>query len=1041
MNPLRGAIRFPHTVAVVTLLAVLFGGLSLRRVPLQMRPSIDQPEVTVTTRYPGASPSEVEDKITRPIEEELNTVQGARRLSSTSSQGRSRITVEFDLSVDRDAALVDVLNKLGQVPDLPEEATRPVAEAISSDTSQPIMWIGLRATDRVPDPAAHVNRMRALVDDVIEPRFRRVPGVGSLIISGGQEREVRIIVDLPRLAQRRIPLSEVIRVIRESHLTVRGGPLESGKREYVVWTKGRENSLASVGNIVLARTRQGVVRVHDVAQVVAGHKRVQTIMRQNGEGAIALGVLRKTGANVPATAERLEQTVAEVNRDFAQRDLPYRLHVLFTEVTYIDDAVSLVTQNLLIGSGLAVLVLLLFLGSARSVLVIGISIPVSLITVFIVLEAFDRSMNIVSLAGLAFAVGMVVDNAIVVLENIFRKLTEGEEPEEAAYQGTREVALAVAASTVTTVAVFLPIVFLESEAGQIFKDIAIAIACAVIFSLLASLTLIPTLSRLLLRRPTEPRFRLAPHVLVRRLGQWSEARYYRLLGWVVGRGNGPVRAAVAVTVLSGFLISLAWLPPSEYLPGGNRRLIITLAKPLPGMRLEQTSESIRPLEQFLLAQPETERIFTVFNPRFSAVGCVLTDEHGSEEDIEQMLRRIRRKTADLPGFRFLFPIKASIFRVPGKQFEVELRGPELDRLAKLSRLLSGRLRSVEGVVGVRSDFEGGGLNLEVKPDRAALSEQGMTPAQLADAVQVALGGLKVGAFLDRGREIDLTLIGPEHHFHRPAALTELPLATGRTPGQGDVAYLSNLARVRTERGPTEIHRVEMQRAVTLTVNLERDAALGDVMERVEAQVLAPLRRALPSTYQLKLGETADRLRETLGELSGSFLLALLISYLLMVALFRSFGYPLIILTSVPMGATGAFLLVSWTGVSFDTITMLGLIILAGIVVNNAILVVHQSLRLRREGLPFEEAVRQGAVSRLRPIVMTVTTSVLGMLPLALGSGPGAELYRGLGLAIVGGLTLSTLVTLLLVPALLAIAHDLGRALLPARDPTSRSAPR
>jgi HAE1 family hydrophobic/amphiphilic exporter-1 len=954
------------------------------------------------------------------------------------------------------------------VPDLPEEATRPVAEAVSSDTSQPIMWIGLRAKDRVADPAAHVNRMRALVDDVIEPRLRRVSGVGSLIVAGGQEREIRIVVDLHRLAQRRIPLTEVIRVVRQSHLTVRGGPLEAGKREYVVWTKGRQNTLTSVGNIVLARTRQGVVRIHDVARVVAGHKRAQTIMRQNGEGAIALGVLRKTGANVPATARRVVQAVAEINRDFEQRDLPYHMKVMYTEVTYIDDAISLVTLNLLIGSGLAVLVLLLFLGSIRSVLVIGISIPVSLITVFIVLEAAGRSMNIVSLAGLAFAVGMVVDNAIVVLENIFRKLTEGAPPEEAAYHGTREVALAVAASTVTTVAVFLPVVFLQSEAGQIFKDIAIAIACAVIFSLVSSLTLIPMLSRLLLRRPSEPKHRLNPHALVRGAGEWAESVYYRFLGGVVGRGHGPVRAAVVIAVLSVFLASLAWLPPSEYLPSGNRRLIITLAEPLPGTRLEQTSEAIRPLERFLLDQPETERIFTVFSPRFTAVGCVLKKEHGHEEELEQMLQRIRRKVGSLAGFRYLFPIKASIFRVPGKQFEVELRGPELERLAKLSRLLSGRLRAVEGVVGVRSDFEGGALNLEVIPDRASLSEQGLTPAQLADAVQVALGGLKVGAFLDRGREIDLTLIGPQNYFQSPGALEALPLATarpggspgsgsgpansihaaaaGRAPGGGaslgrNVTYLSNLAKVRTERSPTEIHRVEMQRAVTLTVNLSRDAALGEVMDRVEAQVLSPLRRALPSAYQLKLGETANRLQETLDELSGSFLLAVLISYLLMVALFRSFGYPLIILTSVPMGATGAFLFVSITGVSFDTITMLGLIILAGIVVNNAILVVHQSLRLRREGLPFEEALRQGAVSRLRPIVMTVTTSVLGMMPLALGTGPGAELYKGLGIAIVGGLTLSTMVTLLLVPTLMAIAHDLGRALLPRREHTDETTSR
>jgi len=1021
---------------VATLLAVLFGVLSLQRVPLQMRPSIDQPEVTVTTEYPGASPEEVEDKITRPIEEVLNTVQGLRRLTSETIQGRSRISLEFDLTVNRDAALVDVLNKLGQVPKLPEEATAPVAEAVTSDATTPMMWIGLRA--RVKDPAAHVNRMRAVVDDIIEPRLRRVDGVGSLIIAGGQEREVQVVVDLRRLAQRRIPLSQLIRVIRESHLTVRGGPMDRGKREYVVWTVGRINQLRAVEQIVLARTRLGVVRVVDVAQVRASFKRRLTLHRQNGKGAIALGVIRKSGANVPATAARLVSALAELNRGFKQQETPYHLSIMFTEVTYIKEAVSLVSWNLLVGGLLAVITLLLFLGSGRSVLVIAVSIPVSLVSVFIVLDALGRSMNIVSLAGLAFAVGMVVDNSIVVLENIYRHLRPDRSVADSAEIGTREVALAIAASTVTTVSVFLPIAFLHSEAGQIFKDIAIAISVAVAMSLVVSLTLVPMLSRLLLKAPRADAQvnRWSPHHWTTVANELLERLYGRVLDRVVGPGSGPVRWAILLAVAAVFMFSLSRLPASEYLPGGNRSLIITLARPLPGMNLDQTSEAVRPLEKFLLAQPETERVFMVFSARFSAVGCVLKPEFGTAEHIERMLKRIRGRVKTMAGFRFLFPIKASIFRIPGKQFEVELRGPDLARLAAFGKLLESRLRQVDGVISVRSDFEEGALNLQVEPDRAQLTDQQMTPAQLAEAVQVALGGLRVGYYLDRGREIDLTLIGPVERYRSPADLRAIPLTSGRNT----MTYLGNISRIRAERGPTAVNRVEMERAITLTVSLRRDVALSTVMKRAQVGVLQPMREALPTNYTLQLGETADRLRETLKELSASFLLALLISYLLMVALFRSFWYPLVIITTVPMGATGAFLFVGLTGASFDTITMLGLIILSGIVVNNAILIVHQTLSLHRAGgHRFEDAVREGAVSRLRPIMMTAMTSVLGMLPLALGSGPGAELYRGLGIAIVGGLTLSTFVTLLLVPALMGIVSDFRIHLLarPFDAPTTR----
>ena len=956
----------------------------------------------------------------------LNTVQGLGRLTSQSIQGRSRISLEFDLTVNRDAALVEVLNKLGQVSKLPEEATAPVAEAVTSDASAPMMWIGLRA--RVKNPDAHVNRMRAVVDDIIEPRLRRVDGVGGLIIAGGQEREVQVVVDLRRLAQRRIPLSQLIRVIRESHLTVRGGPMERGKREYVVWTVGRINELRAVEKIVLARTRQGVVRVADVATVRAAFKHRLTLHRQNGKGAIAMGVLRKSGANVPATAKRLMRAIAELNRGFKQQDTPYHITVMFTEVTYIREAVSLVSYNLMIGGLLAVITLLLFLGSGRSVLVIGVSIPVSLITVFIVLDALGRSMNIVSLAGLAFAVGMVVDNAIVVLENIYRHLRPGQSVAESAERGTREVALAIAASTVTTVSVFLPIAFLHSEAGQIFKDIAIAISVAVAVSLVVSLTLVPSLARLLLKAPVAdaPVRRWSPHHWTRAAGELMERLYGRMLRRVIGPGRGPLRWAIVVAVAAVFVFSLSRLPASEYLPGGNRNMIITLARPLPGMSLEQTSNAVRPLEQFLLAQPETERIFMVFSPRFSAVGCVLKPEYGNPEAIERMLKRIRGRAKTMAGFRFLFPIKASIFRIPGKQFEVELRGPDLARLAAFGKLLESRLRAVDGVISVRSNFEEGALNLQVEPDRAQLTDQQMSPAQLAEVVQVALGGLRVGYYLDRGREIDLTLIGPQERYHSPADLRAIPLTSGRNT----LTYLGNVSHIRTARGPTAINRVEMERAITLTVSLRRDVALSTVMKRAEVGVLQPMREALPTSYSLQLGETADRLRETLRELSASFLLALLISYLLMVALFRSVWYPFVIIATVPMGATGAFLFVGWAGASFDTITMLGLIILSGIVVNNAILIVHQTLNLHRAGeTSFDDALREGAVSRLRPIIMTAMTSIFGMLPLALGSGPGAELYRGLGIAIVGGLTLSTFVTLLLVPALLGIVSDFRTHLL------------
>ncbi|MCB9639345.1 MAG: efflux RND transporter permease subunit [Myxococcales bacterium] len=1015
---IRLSIQLPHTIFAATVLLVLFGILSIFEIPLQMRPSVDKPEITITTDYLGASPEEIEDKITRPIEEAVNAVEGVKKLSSTSVQGRSRITLEFDWDVNRNASMVDVLNKLGRVTRLPEEALAPVAEAISSDTSNPMMWIGFQAIGKeAKNP--NLNRMRQLIDDVIEPRLRRVEGVGSLIISGGQEREVQIIVDLQRLAHHKIPLASMVSQIRRAHLTVRGGPMDTGKREYVVWTSGRATNLDALANIVLQRTPKGVVRLSDVAQTRSTFKRRTSLMHLNGIPGNALGVLRKTGSNVPITAAGLEKQIKALNRDFKQKEIPYQLKVLFTEVSYINQSISLVQSNLIMGSILAILVLLLFLGSPRSVFVIGLSIPVSLVAVFLVMRWLGRSLNIISLAGLAFAVGMVVDNAIVVLENIYRYIQLKRTSAEAAFEGTREVALAIAASTLTTVAVFLPIVFLKTEAGQIFKDIALAISAAVMFSLLVSLTIVPCLCNLVLK-PEEPTGGIwAFRSFFENIGTHINNAYQYTLKALLDPNATARRLAFMLLVTALFVGGLAFLPPSEYLPTGNRNLILTLAKPLPGNNFDQVIDAAKPYEQYLLKRKEVERLFTVFGLRFNAIGAVLKPEYSDQESMQRILGEFRQKSSNVAGFTYMFPILASIFRVPGKQFEVEISGPDLGRLQAISKIIASQLQTTPGVIRVRSDFEEGAINVQVYPKRPALVEKGLAASDLGEAVQVALGGLRVGYYLDQGREVDLTLISSTKSFQGVDDLRHLPMITK----DNKLIYLQSVAQIKEERAPVAINRLEMNRSITLTVNLGRKSAIGDVIKVVEEKILSPLRASVPSEYNLKLGETADRLNETLRDLIGSFLLAVLICYLLLVALFRSFLYPFIIMFTVPIAATGACFAVGVTGTSFDTITMLGFIILAGIVVNNAILLVSQSLELYRQGSTFGESLLEGSVSRLRPIMMTAITSIFGMLPLAYGGGAGSELYRGLGVAIVGGLTLSTFVTLYMTPVMMAMLED------------------
>lgn len=645
------------------------------------------------------------------------------------------------------------------------------------------------------------------------------------------------------------------------------------------------------------------------------------------------------------------------------------------------------------------------------------------VAVFLVMQGLGRSLNIVSLAGLAFAVGMVVDNAIVVLENIHRYLVLGRPLQESCERGTSEVALAVSASTLTTVAVFFPIIFLQSEAGQIFKDIALAISCAVGFSLIVSVTFVPMISSLLLREiPVSQQHSQQPTGWRERWGDLILAMYRWTLQPFIATGGTIRRVSLVCLVTAIFVASWTIVPDAEYLPSGNRNLILTLAKPLPGTNIHSIEAAAAPYEQFLLKQKETERIFTVFGLRFNAMGAIIKQEYSDEKNSQRLLSMFRKQAATVAGFQFLFPLRASIFRSPGKQFEVEVSGPDLGRLSGLAGVLQSRLRQLPGVISVRSDYEEGALQLHVLPDKELLREKGLSAAAIADIVQVALGGLRVGYYLTEGREVDLTLIGQHRNETTPIAMRSLPVALE----DKNIVSLGAVARLQEVRAPTAINRVEMMRAITLTVNLNRKAPLSAVMNQAQHDIFRPIRSLLPQGYTMRLGETADRLRETIRDLGGSFLVALLISYLLMVALFRSFLYPLIIMATVPMATTGAFLAIGIAGVSFDTIAMLGLIILAGIVVNNGILIVHQTLQFREEGMDMETSLREGALSRLRPIMMTALTSVLGMLPLAMGAGSGTELYRGLGVAIVGGLLLSTFVTLYFVPALMALVDDLRR---------------
>ena len=1071
MNIIKTAVRWRHGTFVLFCILALFGALSLLSLPLELRPGGDRPEITISTFYSGASPQEVEELITRPIEERLEEVQGVQEITSSSASGSSSINLEFNWDSNIDRRLVDVLNKLQQVESLPQEAGEPDVEIVSGSSS-PMMWVILVAKPGFTPDDEHY---RDLVDDVVLPRFRQVQGVGQFIVSGGREREVEVIVDPKALADRNLTIGDVVNVLRSNNRDIRGGPLVLGRREYRVRTISRSTDVKQLEGFVLRRDESGTVYLRDVAKAQMGRKIQDRALISDNKPAVAVGVIRQPNANVPEISRGIRQALVDVEKRFDREGEGITFDVSYDENDYVNQSISFVQGNLMMGAVLAALILLLFLGSLRTVAVIAITIPTTLITVFIVFAALGRSLNVISLASLAFAVGMVVDNAIVVLENVFTHMQMGKSPMKAAIEGTQEVGGAMLASTLTTIAVFAPIILVIGEAGQLFFDIGIGLSASVLFSLFAALTLVPMLSGLFLNQgeaqrilqgmgnnqPINPieiasdKIILNPNPNKNRSQNSSvflaiqnllettitkissvflffqrklEKFLLATVSWSIGVGRKTRRLIVLAIPVTLLLISFQLLPPADYLPEGNRNLILWLAQPFPGTSIPEAVKLSQGPRDFVSQQPEIMRSLYVHRSGLRAIAAFIKPEESTGNKLDEIVDRMRKAGANFPGYRFLFPRRVSIFRNPGKEFEINLVGQDLQQLNKLQQQVLQQLRGLEGVQNARSNFVTGAPELQVIPNRERLAEVGLSEAELGAIVEAALGGLRASEFTDGKRELDVTVELKDTSVKTPEQLRQLPLNISR----GRQVQLADVAEVVEATGPDAINHVDLERSITLTARVAREAPLGALLQQTEQQILEPLRQNLPPGFRVELAGSADVLSETLLQLASTFVLSLVITYLLLVSLYRSFTFPVLIMATVPMGISGALLSLilanSLPGVvvPLDMITGLGFVILTGIVVNNAILLVDRSLQLQKEGNSYDDSLYLAVKDRLRPIFMSAGTSVLGMLPLAVMPGKGAELYQGLGIVLTGGLAFSTILTPTVVPALMGLLRDYSR---------------
>ncbi len=1133
MNIISACIANPVKVAVSVILLTLFGVIAIVRLPTQLSPDVELPRVTVNTIWPGASPQEIENEIVREQEEQLKSVEGVTKMSSECSDSSGTITLEFRVGTNLQEALLKVNSRLQQVAEYPVDAEKPVIRT-SDPGDNAIAWFILSAraaddeqirafgaahpehSDEIARilrshndglkvhrlyklaekaPAAKallpadidVTKKRQFAEEVIEPALERVPGVADCGIFGGNEPELQVIVDADKLAARGLTIADVRRALTEDNKDISAGDIWDSKRRYLVRTLGEYRSEEQVRGQLIAAPNGNPVYIADVATVNLGFKKPSGFVRRYGISNIAVNCQRETGANVIAVMDGLGEALQRLNDGPLKRE-GLILNQVYDETEYIHSAIGLVKDNIILGSSLTVIVLMMFLhlnartllfvpllaasaflalsvspwffllslglilGAglwfARGALVVALSIPISIVGTFLILQLLGRSLNVISLAGLSFAVGMLVDNSIVVLENIYSFFQRGHNPREAAEKAAGEVWGAVFASTVTTLAIFMPVVFLEGEVGQLFVDIALAISAAVGLSLIVSIIVIPTAASRLLSENHAAETVGPVHRFFARMGSGVVQFFETINRWThrsVGRRIGTV------AVLVGAALAGSWLlrPPVEYLPQGNRNLIISLVLPPPGLNVNEMETMGKTLEAKMekywdydlgydteqLDYPPIEDLFCVAFGRMIFFGI-------SSQDPLQAGKLIGLINAELNGIlpgSYVVAFQTSLFSDAlsgGRAIDLEITGPELEKLVALGGqvmmqagpLLPGaQMRPIPGL-----DLSNPELHVHRRERQA--SDMEMSTIELGYAINALIDGAYVTDYFDHGNKIDLVILADEKH---EGSFQDLASQYVATPNMTEPVRLDALAVIKPGFGPEQIARRERQRAITIQITPPESMPLEQAVNLLNASIIQPLEASgeLGSLYQINLSGTADKLRNTWSALWGNFVLAILITYLLLAALFESWTNPIVIILSVPLGAVGGLLGLKMLGYylmlqggvpqALDVLTMLGFVILVGTVVNNPILLVHHALYLIREHqYALVPAVLESVRSRIRPIFMTTITTIFGLAPLVLFPGAGSELYRGLGSVLLGGLLVSTIFTLVLVPSMFSLAYQL-----------------
>lgn len=999
------SIKRSVTTAMIILVVLLIGSVALSRLSLDLYPDITFPGAAIITNYEGVGSEEIENLISKPIESSVATVEGVKSINSTSSMGSSTVVVEFSWDRNMDFAVQDLREQVDLISNavLPQNAENPII--FKFDPSMlPIMNYGVSAE------GLEIDQLKKEVEDEIVPRLERISGVAQVNMQGGLEREIIIALKRDKINYYNLDFDTITNIVRAENVNVSAGDVLQGDKEFLVRTVGKFSNLDEIRNINIP-VGNGQIKLSDVAEVRDGFADLSTLSRTNGERSLSLSIQKQTDSNTVEVASSVREEIEKIKNEYSN----YSFSLAMDQSDFIEDSISSVSQNAILGGLLAVIILFLFLRNIRSTIIIATAMPISIIGTFILMYFADVNLNVISLGGLALGVGMLVDNAVVVLENIYRYRSMGEGKIEAAREGASEVGMAIAASTITTVVVFLPIVFVEGMAGQLFTDLALTVAFSLIASLMVALTLIPMLASKILKIKPKELERNKKDGRIKRIyrGALTKALKHR---WIF--------VVLLIVLLAG---SFALVPQLgfEFMPNTDQGAF-SVSYELPvGTALSRSNEVSTEIESSLMKIEEVETVIATVGSggRMSSstsshignINVQLVDLAERDRSTSEIMEEIRQKI-NIPDLDISVEEQQGGAGGGGAPVNVKLLGDDLNILERETANAVAAIEDVEGLREIEDSFSEGQPEYQINVNRSIASRFGLNVSQIANTVRTAISGSTVTRYEVAGDEYNIRVRLEENQIEQ---ISQVPDLNIQTPS-GQMIPLSRVADLEITEGPVEILRKDQERYSEITADIH-GVDLGTVMTQIQER-LAEVE--LPDGYRFSYeGEFAD-VQESFSSLAMAFGLAVLLIYMVMASQFESLVHPFTIMFTIPLAVIGVIFGMYITNSIVSVASILGLITLAGIVVNNAIVMVDYINQLRRRGSEKIEAIITAGTVRLRPIMMTALTTILGLLPIALGIGEGSESTQPMGIVIVSGLTFATFLTLFVIPIFYSLVTDL-----------------